>query len=120
VIVAALSAELLPRCVRLLETRVLRVCGRWSFAMYLLHEPLIVVVYVLSLRHGWPLLLGSELPIQLLFTTVCIGATVAVAAVSWRFYEQPILRLKRFFPMGQERKKTASVTVPAEDVSAAA
>ena len=98
-LVAALARELLPRCVRLLETRVLRACGRWSFAMYLLHTPLILAMYVLTLRRGWPLFLGSALPVQLLFTAICVGVTVMLAALSWRFYEQPILRLKRLFPM---------------------
>jgi peptidoglycan/LPS O-acetylase OafA/YrhL len=48
-------------------------------------------------------LLGSALPSQLIFTTVCIGMTVGLAALSWRFYEQPILGLKRFFPAGPRR-----------------
>ncbi len=103
VIVAALSEEVLGRFARPLETRALRAFGRWSFAMYLFHTPVIVVAHALSLRIGRPLLLGSALPSQLIFTTVCIGITVGLAALSWRFYEQPILGLKRFFPAGPRR-----------------
>jgi hypothetical protein len=48
--------------------------------MYLLHTPLVSVIYLLSLRRGCPLLFGSALPMQLVLTTVCIGITVAVPA----------------------------------------
>jgi peptidoglycan/LPS O-acetylase OafA/YrhL len=118
-IVAVLSAEPLPRGLRLIETRALRVCGRWSFAMYLFHTPLIAVIYVVGMRIGWPLVLGSALPVQLLFTATCIGITVTLAALSWRFYERPISGMKRFFPVSPQRKP-ARESAPVEDVSAAA
>jgi peptidoglycan/LPS O-acetylase OafA/YrhL len=95
------------------------VCGRWSFGMYLWHTPLIAVIYGVSLRRGWPLLLGSALPLQLLFTTTCIGITVTLVALSWRFYEQPIIGLKRLFPMHPGRK-LANAAVAVDEVSAAA
>ena len=118
-IVAVLSGKPLPRLLRPIETKALRACGRWSYAMYLFHTPLISVIYVVSLRHGWPLLLGSALPVQLLLTTTCIGITVTFAALSWRFYEQPIIGLKRLFPVYPQRK-TADGTAPVDEVSAAA
>jgi peptidoglycan/LPS O-acetylase OafA/YrhL len=118
-IVVALSGKPLPRFVRLLETRPLRAFGRWSYAMYLMHTPVIFVIYFGGLRHGWPHLLGSTLPVQLLFSAICIGVTVAFAALSWRFYEKPILGLKRLFPVGEERRP-ARGTARVDDESAAA
>ena len=31
---------------------------------------------------------------------LCLGGSWLVAAISWRLFEAPILRLKRFFPSG--------------------
>lgn len=87
--------------------------------MYLMHTPLILVIFFVSMRRGWPLVLGSALPVQLLFSTICIGLTVALAALSWRFYEQPILGLKRLFPVGPQRR-VAKGTARVDDESAAA
>ena len=119
-VVAALSGTLLPSCMRLLEGRVMRALGRWSFAMYLFHTPLVLVLFALSQRHGWPSLLGSMLPAQLAFTAVCVGATTALAALSWRFFEQPVMRLKRLFPMGEPSRRLPAPAEPLEDVGAAA
>ena len=118
-VVAALSGTLVPRTVRLLEGRVLRAFGRWSFAMYLFHTPLILVLFALSQRVGWPSVLGSMLPAQLVFTGVCVAATTALAALSWRFFEQPIMGLKRFFPVGEQQRPPA-VTASLEEAGAAA
>jgi peptidoglycan/LPS O-acetylase OafA/YrhL len=108
-----------PRFLRPIEIRALRVCGRWSFAMYLMHTPLIAAIYVICRHSGWPLLLGSELPVQLLFTTACIASTVALAALSWRFYEQPIMGLKRLFPL-YPKGRPADDAAPVDRVGAAA
>lgn len=87
--------------------------------MYLFHTPVIVVVHALSLRVGWPLLLGSMLPVQLLFATICIGVTGCLAALSWKLYEQPILRLRRLFPVAPQRGVAAG-TAPVDGLSTAA
>jgi peptidoglycan/LPS O-acetylase OafA/YrhL len=101
VLVLALSDTLLRR---LLGLRALRACGQLSYGMYLFHPMVLQLYYALPGRGFWPLLLGSALPKQLLVTTVAILATVMIAGLSWKFYEQPFLRLKQFFPMHNDPK----------------
>jgi peptidoglycan/LPS O-acetylase OafA/YrhL len=42
-------------------------------------------------------------PSRLLFAATGIGASVALAWLSWHFYESQILKLKRYFPYGRRR-----------------
>jgi peptidoglycan/LPS O-acetylase OafA/YrhL len=84
---------------RLLKGRALRACGRWSYSMYLFHALLIPLVTLVAGRHNSGLVLGSALPRQLMITGVTVGTSLGLGALSWRFYEQRFLRLKRFFPM---------------------
>jgi peptidoglycan/LPS O-acetylase OafA/YrhL len=46
------------------------------------------------------------IPGQLLFYAMAMGLTLAVAMLSWALFEQPILRLKRFF--GEPRSPLAA------------
>ena len=84
---------------RLFSQRWLTTFGRYSYALYLFHLPIGVCLRESVLRPGRiPALLGSHLPGQLLFYAAGIGLSLAAALVSWRFYESPLLGLKRFFP----------------------
>lgn len=65
--------------------------GTISYGMYLYHDLTPRVVPSLFLRLGIA-------PRGVLFIVVLILATVALATVSWFFYEYPINGLKRFFP----------------------
>jgi peptidoglycan/LPS O-acetylase OafA/YrhL len=60
-----------------------------------------------------PAFFGSHLPAQLVFYAVGIGLSLAVAWLSWQVYENPILRLKRFFPSDRISERTGVRTVPA-------
>jgi peptidoglycan/LPS O-acetylase OafA/YrhL len=90
--------------------------GTLSYVMYLIHMPvyvslqLVVLKYlgkssamVLDMNNGLLLLLA-------LLTTVC---TVALAGLSWKHFETPILRLKdrRFPALAQQRPVRAEVEV---------
>ena len=90
---------------RLFNTRTLRTFGKYSYGMYLFHLPIRAVIRDLAYGAAWtsaPIkfhrLLGSEVPGQLLFIPMAMAASLAVAWISYRVFEAPILRLKRFFP----------------------
>jgi peptidoglycan/LPS O-acetylase OafA/YrhL len=48
--------------------------------------------------------------LPLVVTAGTILASAAVAALSWNLYEQPFLRLKRFFPMNGSQKRIRAST----------
>ncbi|MBX3621803.1 MAG: acyltransferase [Rhizobacter sp.] len=75
--------------VRLLEWRALVFVGAVSYGVYLLHMLVADVVTRALGKAGWP----SE-DLRFVFTLV---ATIGVAGLSFRFFEQPILRLKDRF-----------------------
>jgi peptidoglycan/LPS O-acetylase OafA/YrhL len=73
--------------------------GRYSYALYVFHHPIIFYVR----QHGFrvsnlPAIFGSQLPGQLLYSVVVGGVTVILALLSWYLYESRFLKLKRFFP----------------------
>lgn len=69
----------LPIWARLLGSRALRQCGRWSFGLYLLHLPALYVARLLPL----PSLLSAWLG---------LGLALALAALSYRLIERPALQ----------------------------
>lgn len=78
---------------RLLETRVLRVLGDVSYGVYLWHWPIQVAVFPWLARYlpdGTPPLVGI-----LLACAISLALTLAVATMSWRWVEQPVLRRVR-------------------------
>ncbi len=83
---------------RLLQWTPLRTCGRWSYGTYVWHGALF---YALN-RRPWyvhpPPLLGSRLAGALALCFGLVAAGTALGAVSWRIYEQPMLRLARRSP----------------------
>jgi len=92
---------------RVLSWRGLVTLGTYSYAMYLVHVPLLRVVSKVGLPpqwHGsqrWPMLwvLG--------YTAVLAVLTLAAAMVSWHLCEKHFLALKRHFPYGaRERQAT--------------
>jgi peptidoglycan/LPS O-acetylase OafA/YrhL len=82
---------------------ILRMFGRYSYALYLLHIPAQVFV-----ERRWfqpppiPLVLGSEIPAQLAFFAAATALSLAVAWVSWHLVEKHFLALKRFFPVQRQ------------------
>lgn len=71
----------------LLGNRVLVWLGRRSYGIYLYHVYILfALVSPEEMQPGWRILL------------LCGGLTIAVAALSWHFVEQPLLRWKRRVP----------------------
>ncbi len=83
---------------RFWNARTLRFFGKYSYGLYVFHEPLRPLyercfpVEVLSAR------LGSTFLGSLAYIVAATAASVAVAVLSWHLYEKHFLKLKRFFP----------------------
>ena len=85
---------------RALSARWLRYIGKISYGIYLLHYP----IYL-----GWARFIGSlgfrqshQVKGNLLAFAGQILLAMAAASISWRLFEEPILRLKELFPSGSE------------------
>lgn len=82
---------------RVLSAEWLRMFGRYSFCLYLIHLPVMWAIRYAVFDPSRVLVHGWALPPQVLFWLLTLPAAVALAAVSYRYFELPILRLKRFF-----------------------
>lgn len=82
-----------------LEFPALLSVGRYSFAMYVLHQTCMRPYdgYLFPPARLGHLLHSSNLGI-LTFALLCAVATYLLALASWHLYEKHFLRLKRFFP----------------------
>jgi len=83
----------------------LRALGQVSYCVYLVHFLVLDVLTrgVLALPDGTKQTIASVLPAQAIAALLglcCLCGSWLVAAISWRLFEAPILRLKRFFPSG--------------------
>lgn len=75
----------------LFSMRILRLFGKYSYGMYLYHFPLTAVFeHTKSFFNAFPF--GS-----LIYVMFCLAADLAIAALSFHVFEQPILRLKNRF-----------------------
>jgi peptidoglycan/LPS O-acetylase OafA/YrhL len=75
--------------------------GKYSYALYLFHNPIQVAMRETPLSP--PRLAAAGLGTlggQAAFCVLASAAALACAWLSWHLFEEPILRLKRFFPSG--------------------
>jgi peptidoglycan/LPS O-acetylase OafA/YrhL len=73
----------------ILGARPLVYIGTISYTMYLIHIPVWVTIYKLI-----SILQGREATPGLILILLSVTTTIALAAISWRFVEKPILRFK--------------------------
>jgi peptidoglycan/LPS O-acetylase OafA/YrhL len=85
----------------------LRVLGKYSYALYWCH--LSVRAVFRDLWYGpkqfWEVG-GSQIPGQLIFYVLSIGASLVCAFVSWHAFEKHFLGLKRFFDTKREPRSS--------------
>ena len=71
----------------------LRALGRISYGVYLIHFPVVLLTERLLPEwlplEGWGLTLGIGV--------ISLGTTLALAILSWQFFERPLLAWKRLF-----------------------
>jgi len=98
-VVAAVTAPARSWTARILGARPLRFLGKYSYALYLFHYPVIIYLSKRGLA-AWRLASPGEstIPAQLLVMAVAFAVTLALSLASWHLLEQPFLRLKRLFP----------------------
>jgi peptidoglycan/LPS O-acetylase OafA/YrhL len=86
-------------CALLLGNAALRFLGRCSYGLYVYHGLLRLFYFELFRRlEAWS---GCYPLAAALYLITGIGLSILVAWLSYRWFEQPILRLKRFFPYRQ-------------------
>ena len=84
----------------LFESAPMRACGRYSYAMYIVHTAVIAQLDHYLPFASLPPVLGSRLAPQALYFLLYLAEVFAVALVSWHLVEKRFLALKRFFPYG--------------------
>jgi len=87
---------------RFLEWRPLVYVGTISYGMYVYHMFLISVLSWLAVVFGRPDIFPNKDGLQL-FIYVSL-ATIAVASLSWHFFEKPLNNLKKHFPYSQKSR----------------
>jgi peptidoglycan/LPS O-acetylase OafA/YrhL len=90
-LVAALRSPIVSG---LLSHPLLRMMGKYSYAMYVVHYPLIWAIEAILRPHSLPPLFGSNVAYVLLRAALVVVLSLSVARVSFRFLEGPILELK--------------------------
>ena len=92
--------------------------GTVSYMMYLIHMTVYSLIQVALLRFlgaskGMEML-GTDLWPVLLRGCLTTAVTIAVASLSWKYFESPILRLKdKRFPALAQRKQKSPIPQPA-------
>ena len=83
---------------RMLSVGWLRAFGKYSYCLYLIHLPVMRVVRAFVLAPEDFATFGSVLAGQLVFYAAATVPAFALAWLSWKVFEGPILRLKSRFP----------------------
>ena len=72
-------------------------CGQLCYGLYLLHQPIGVVISENIISSTSFQLGGSFIPAVILNAGICFIASVVIAAISYKFFELPLLNLKKHF-----------------------
>lgn len=96
---------------RLFASKALRSCGRYSYAMYLLHFPVLSLATAAAGRFVPGEAAGGE-ALRLAVAAVSLAATYGLSALSWHVLEKRVLALKRFFPYAREPSSKAPPAGP--------
>jgi peptidoglycan/LPS O-acetylase OafA/YrhL len=81
-----------------LNSKILQLSGKYSYAMYLFHLPLRGLVRdVLMPIERWPTYPGGQIVAQLIYYALSLSLTFFCAAACFHIFEQQFLRLKKYF-----------------------
>jgi peptidoglycan/LPS O-acetylase OafA/YrhL len=97
---------------RALSAGWLRAFGKYSYCLYLIHLPVMRTVREFVWAPEQFASLGSVWLGQIVFYVLATAPAFALAWLSWRVFEAPILRLKERFPYGtrNEERRTKNAT----------
>ncbi|HWP39998.1 MAG TPA: acyltransferase family protein, partial [Tepidisphaeraceae bacterium] len=102
---------------RLFASRVLRTFGKYSYAVYLLHMPIMILFAEYVFSPAQTRLGGSLLPGLLIYYAATWTLSLLAALASWHLLEKHFLKLKDYFPM--EAKPHAGPVSPDVGLTAA-
>ena len=89
-------------------------CGKYSYALYMVHVPIASLLYPLVMRHldRFKPIIGYE-GLFIIFFAVAFAVSWGVAVASWYLFERHVLALKRHFSyVGEARAPEASRSGP--------
>ena len=82
-----------------LRTPALRWMGLYSYAMYVVHMPLVAAAERIGFTwRSFPTVAGSPFPGYLAYVAILGAVSAGLAFASWHVLEKHCLRLRRFFP----------------------
>jgi len=94
----AVFAEMLPPVLmRVLSSKALTLFGTLSYGIYVFHWPVLHASRAVVEKLSSSLDFRMPLLQYLLGNVLTVALTVTIAQLSWKFYELPWLRLKRYF-----------------------
>lgn len=86
------------------RNRFLQWCGKLSYCVYVVHWPvLLVVIKIIPKEMPWPLAAVT-------YTLLTGIISFSIAAISWRWFESPILSFRRYFAVQPKANPIASGT----------
>ena len=89
---------------RVLASAPLIFLGKYSYGLYVVHQPIMLAVADSGLTvDAFARLGGSSIPGVLAFGAVTVGLSVAAALITWHLWEAPFLRLKKYLPYREKR-----------------
>lgn len=115
---AALIALLLARppgalLRRVFTNSILLMLGKYSYALYVFHQPILILMQDYGLGVTMlPSLGGSLLPGLIMFSAIGFVISLLCAVISWHLIETPFLRLKRHFSSRQPISRDAEPHEP--------
>ncbi len=82
---------------RILKSRFLRFYGRYSYALYVVHVPIMTALWHVGVTPENLSLGGFDLVGQILYTVAISSVATLAALMSWHLLEKHFLKLKRHF-----------------------
>ena len=80
---------------RLGSSRILRTFGKYSYCLYICHQPVILILSRLGIRSDRLVLIFKNQALAILAENgIAFSAVIVIAYLSWHLFEKPILRLK--------------------------